>query len=270
MENAKSVPPLVFQNSFLNPQFMGVFSTRLFMPRAKNGNCCPVLGNMCHFELTIVGPSILFTNKITGACEASPFYNGKPMRDSDLIKVSLEDALKALEASVSRQIQEIKAVSHQIVKSLLGGNKVLLCGNGGSAADSQHIAAEFVNRFRLERRPLPAVALTTDTSILTAIANDYSYDEVFAKQVIAIGKEGDVIIGISTSGSSKNVIRALKAAKENGLVTVGLTGSEGKAMEDVCDFLLKASTSDTPRIQEFHIFVGHVICDLVERSLFKE
>jgi len=191
------------------------------------------------------------------------------MNSEELIKTFMQEALDTLRNSVSGQISEIEAVASAIVKSLRQGGKVLLCGNGGSAADSQHIAAEFVNRFRMERRPLPAIALTTDTSILTAIANDYSYEEVFSKQVAALGSRGDVLIGISTSGSSGNVVSALETARKMGLVTVGFTGARGEKMEGLCDLLLRASTNDTPRIQEFHIFVAHVICDLVERSMFE-
>ncbi len=187
----------------------------------------------------------------------------------DIIASSLKATLDTLKSTVSDQQEFLEKVASRISSCLEDGGKVLLCGNGGSAADSQHIAAEFVNRFRLERAPLPAVALTTDSSILTAVANDYSFDEVFSKQVLALGKKGDVLIGISTSGSSLNVLRALEAARGKGLVTVGFTGKGGGKMVERCDYLLKVASEDTPRIQEVHIFCAHVICDLVERRLFK-
>ena len=187
----------------------------------------------------------------------------------DIISSSLKATLNALKSTVSDQWEFMEKVASRISLCLEDGGKVLLCGNGGSAADCQHIAAEFVNRFMLERSPLPAVALTTDSSILTAVANDYSFDEVFSKQVLALGRDGDVLVGISTSGSSANVLRALEAAREKGLVTVGFTGKDGGEMVERCDYLLQVASEDTPRIQEVHIFCAHVICDLVERRLFK-
>ena len=162
----------------------------------------------------------------------------------------------------------------QVVKVLVaafkGGHKVLLFGNGGSAADAQHLAAEFVNRFLIERPPLPAIALTTDTSILTSISNDYGYVETFAKQVKALGRAGDVAIGISTSGSAANVVKAVKAAKDLGLKTVGLTGGNGGDLVKIADFALVVDSSSTPRIQEAHITIGHVICEMVDRMLFQQ
>ncbi len=179
----------------------------------------------------------------------------------------LRDCVNAFERTISSNEDKILLAAETILNCLLHGNKVLLCGNGGSASDSQHIAAEFVNRFKMERRPLPAIALTTDTSILTAIANDYSFDEVFKKQVEALGSLGDVLIGISTSGNSKNVIAALKKAKEKGIITIGLTGKGKCQMDEICDINIKVESKDTPRIQEVHIFLGHVICDIVERGI---
>lgn len=162
----------------------------------------------------------------------------------------------------------------QVVKVLVaafkGGHKVLLFGNGGSAADAQHLAAEFVNRFLIERPPLPAIALTTDTSILTSISNDYGYVETFAKQVKALGRAGDVAIGISTSGSAANVVKAVKAAKDLGLKTVGLTGGNGGDLVKIADFSLVVDSSSTPRIQETHITIGHVLCEMVDRMLFQQ
>lgn len=162
----------------------------------------------------------------------------------------------------------------QVVKVLVaafkGGHKVLLFGNGGSAADAQHLAAEFVNRFLIERPPLPAIALTTDTSILTSISNDYGYADIFAKQVKALGKEGDVAVGISTSGTAANVVKAIKVAKDLGMKTVGLTGGDGGDLAKIVDFALVVDSSITPRIQETHITIGHVLCEMVDRMLFQQ
>ncbi len=158
----------------------------------------------------------------------------------------------------------IESIAHRIIYAIRNGGKLLICGNGGSAADAQHMAAEFVNRFLKERRPLPAIALTTDTSNLTSIANDYSFDDVFSKQVEAIGKKGDVLIGISTSGNSENVFKALRIAKGMGIETVGLLGKDGGKIKDVCDLALVVPSFSTPRIQEVHGFVIHTICEIVE------
>jgi len=160
-------------------------------------------------------------------------------------------------------------VVRMIVEAFKGGNKVLLFGNGGSAADAQHIAAEFVNRFLIERPPLPALALSTDTSVLTSISNDYGYVDSFAKQVKALGKEGDVAVGISTSGSAANVIKAVKVAKEMGLKTVGLAGNDGGELAKAVDIALIVASPVTPRIQEVHITIGHVLCEMVDRMLFQ-
>jgi len=151
---------------------------------------------------------------------------------------------------------------------LAKGGKFLLCGNGGSAADAQHIAAEFVNRFLMERPPLPALALTTDTSALTAIGNDYGFEKIFAKQVQALGVAGDALVAISTSGTSANVIEALKTARDKGLVTVGLTGQAGD-MAPLCDYLFCVPSASTPLIQEVHIALGHMLCRLVDYYLFE-
>jgi D-sedoheptulose 7-phosphate isomerase len=173
-----------------------------------------------------------------------------------------------------RFIRKNAEVLNQAVKILVNafktGNKVLLFGNGGSAADAQHIAAEFVNRFLIERPPLPAIALTTDTSILTSISNDYGYAESFAKQLKALGKEGDVAIGISTSGSAANVIKALKVAKELGLKTVGLTGMDGGELAKTVDLAIVVDSQVTARIQEVNITVGNVFCEMVDRLLFQQ
>jgi D-sedoheptulose 7-phosphate isomerase len=148
------------------------------------------------------------------------------------------------------------------------GNKLLLFGNGGSAADAQHIAAEFVNRYIIDRPPLPAIALTTDTSILTSISNDLAFQEIFSKQVKALGKDGDVAIGLSTSGNSSNVIKAFEVAREMGIKTVALVGNDGGMLAKIADIAMIVPSSSTPRIQETHILVAHIICEMVEHQLF--
>ena len=183
------------------------------------------------------------------------------------IDASARIKLKMAESEV---VEAIKRAAEYIVQALRLGGKVLLCGNGGSAADSQHIAAELVGRFKLDRNPLAAVALTTDSSILTSVGNDYGYHDVFRRQVKALGKKGDVLIGITTSGSSKNVILAMKAAKEKGMITVGLIGEKREAMKDIADVVISIPSKETPRIQEAHILVGHIICEFVERFFFEK
>jgi D-sedoheptulose 7-phosphate isomerase len=164
---------------------------------------------------------------------------------------------------------EIVSAATAIAEAFKAGGKLLLFGNGGSAADAQHIAAEFMNRFLIERPPLPAIALTTDTSVLTSIANDYTFDEIFSKQVKALGKKRDVALGITTSGSSGNVLKALRAAKKLGMTTIALTGEGGKAAS-LADIALQIPSRSTPRIQEAHIAVGHILCDLTDTILFKD
>ena len=164
---------------------------------------------------------------------------------------------------------EIASAATAIAEAFKAGRKLLLFGNGGSAADAQHIAAEFMNRFLIERPPLPAIALTTDTSVLTSIANDYAFDEIFSKQVKALGKKGDVALGITTGGSSGNVLKALRAAKKLGMTTIALTGEGGKAAS-LSDIALQVPSRSTPRIQEAHIAVGHILCDLTDTILFKD
>ncbi|TVQ97945.1 MAG: SIS domain-containing protein [Desulfovibrionales bacterium] len=174
------------------------------------------------------------------------------------------------EAFFSVQGQEVARLAQVLADALGQGRKILLCGNGGSAADAQHLAAEFVNRFLIDRRPLPALALTTDTSILTAVGNDFGFAQVFAKQVQALGREGDVLLGFSTSGNSPNVLAALEVGRALGMVTMGLTGEGGGAMRDLCDHLLAVPSRQTPLIQEIHITVGHLLCLLTDAILFGE
>ena len=168
----------------------------------------------------------------------------------------------------SARIELLETISREILKALKNGHKILLCGNGGSAADSQHIAAEFIARFKRERQSLPAIALTTDTSILTAVANDYDYDSVFARQVEGLGQKGDILIGISTSGNSKNILRAVKQAKTQELVTIGFTGSNGGQLKELTDLCFRAESTKTPHIQEIHITVLHAVSEVVEDVLF--
>lgn len=155
-----------------------------------------------------------------------------------------------------------------IVDAFTKGNKVLFCGNGGSAADAQHLAAEFSGRFYIDRDALPAEALHCNTSYLTAVGNDYSYDVIYSRLIKGIGNKGDILVGLSTSGNSANIVRAFEMAKEKGMITIGFTGFTGGAMKEISDYLLNVPSTDTPRIQESHILLGHIICELVEARLF--
>jgi D-sedoheptulose 7-phosphate isomerase len=186
-----------------------------------------------------------------------------------VFKSIFDDHRKAIEGSFTdEQITILERIAAELSEVLKRGNKILLCGNGGSAADSQHIAAEFIGRFKRERKSLPSIALTTDTSILTAIANDYSYERVFERQVEGLGVKGDALIGISTSGNSKNVIQAAKKAKTMGLLAIGLTGESGGALKSCVDINFSASTAKTPHIQEIHITTLHAISEVIENTLF--
>jgi len=167
-------------------------------------------------------------------------------------------------------IERIETVTSIIARAFANGNKVLFCGNGGSAADAQHLAAEFSGRFYSDRDPLPSEALHCNSSYITAVANDYGYDVVYSRIIKGTGKPGDVLVGLSTSGNSVNIINAIEQAKKIGMITVGLTGETGGKMKTICDYLLNVPSNDTPRIQESHITVGHIICQLVEEELFKK
>ncbi|EHY7560096.1 D-sedoheptulose 7-phosphate isomerase [Campylobacter jejuni] len=162
----------------------------------------------------------------------------------------------------------IKNASLEVIKAYKNNNKTLLAGNGGSAADAQHIAGEFVSRFYFDRPGIASIALTTDTSVLTAIGNDYGYENLFARQVQAQGVKGDVFIGISTSGNSKNILKALELCKQKEIISIGLSGASGGAMNELCDYCIKVPSTCTPRIQEAHILIGHIICAIVEEELF--
>ena len=205
-----------------------------------------------------------------------------PLPDSDINKflkeISMEDYIiktfkestRVKENFLNENLGRLVNVIEAITTSLKAGNKVLIFGNGGSAADAQHIAAEFVNRFMIERPPLPAIALTTDTSVITSISNDYDFAEIFSKQIRAIGQAGDIAWGISTSGNSPNVLKGLEMAKKLGLVTVAFTGKDGGDIAKVADFSINVSSNVTARIQETHITAGHAICELVDIKLFQK
>lgn len=184
------------------------------------------------------------------------------------IREHFQDHIKVMEQVSDSLTDELANCAASLVSALRGGNKVLVMGNGGSAADAQHFAAELVGRFLLERKALPAVALTTDSSILTAVGNDYGFNEVFKRQVEALAVPGDVVIGISTSGNSENVLRALRAAADIGCPTVGLLGRDGGAIGPLADHSLIVPSQHTPYIQEAHVTIIHLLCDLIEQELF--
>ena len=165
-------------------------------------------------------------------------------------------------------LQTVEAVTEIITKAFQQGNKVLFCGNGGSAADAQHLAAEFSGRFYIDRDALPAEALHANTSYLTAVANDYSYDVIYSRLIKGLGNKGDILVGLSTSGNSKNIVLAFEQAKANGMITVGFTGESGGKIKSLSDYLINVPSTDTPRIQESHILLGHIICQLVEEKYF--
>jgi D-sedoheptulose 7-phosphate isomerase len=200
---------------------------------------------------------------VTGAAETI-------MQPAIFIQQELEKAKRLVEnvRTSPKIINQITEVAQACAEAFRGNNKMMIAGNGGSAADAQHWAAELVGRFYYDRPALPAIALTTDTSILTAVANDYEYEYVFARQIEAIGNAGDVLIAISTSGRSRNVIRALQAATAKNMITVGMTGGQGDEMKKFCTFCLQIPANETPRIQEGHEIVGHILCALIERMLF--
>jgi len=185
--------------------------------------------------------------------------------EDEIIK-QLEDNI-ALQQYLQEQAEILTTIAELLIQAFQKGNKVFLFGNGGSAADAQHIACELSGKFYLNRNPLPAIALTTNTSSLTAIGNDYGYEEVFARQVKGLVREGDIVIGISTSGNSPNVLRGTEQAKQMGATTVAFTGQGGK-LKELTDYVLSIPSNDTPRIQEAHITAGHIICYLVEKALF--
>ncbi|MCR2108922.1 D-sedoheptulose 7-phosphate isomerase [Campylobacter upsaliensis] len=186
------------------------------------------------------------------------------------IKNHFEESLRVKEQILEDEalIALIEKVARELIKAYQNGKKTLIAGNGGSAADAQHMAGEFVSRFYFDRPGIASIALTTDTSIITAIGNDYGYEKLFSRQVEAQGVSGDVFIGISTSGNSKNILEALKVCEQKGILSVGLTGASGGAMNELCDYCIKVPSSCTPRIQEAHLVIEHILCAIVEEELF--
>lgn len=187
----------------------------------------------------------------------------------EIVKQVLKESIRVKETFVRGNLAPLISLSERIANSFTADRKLMLCGNGGSAADAQHLAAEFVNRYNLERPPLPALALTTDTSVITSIANDYSFDQLFAKQIKALGVKGDLLLVLSTSGNSPNILEAVKAASGLGIYTAGLLGGDGGKLGRLVDLPLIVDSQATPRVQEAHILAGHLICHLVDYILFQ-
>lgn len=192
------------------------------------------------------------------------------MKNEEQIKLEIRESIdvKSLILNDSELINKISIATERIINAYKKNNKTILAGNGGSAADAQHIAAEFVSRYKFDRPGIPSIALTTDTSMLTAIGNDYGFQKLFSRQVEAQGCEGDIFIAISTSGNSPNIIEAINSCKKKGILTIGLTGGNKNLMSSNCDICIQIPSTDTPRIQESHILIGHIICGLVEEELF--
>ena len=222
--------------------------------------------------MKLAGPSRSFTQSNAGSAFAAP-WKGKPVAgkpdDDALIAGFFDRSLATLQAAADDPLllRLIAEIAHAIEASMRAGGKLLIAGNGGSAADAQHLAAEFLSRYLVDRRPLPAVAITTDTSVLTALGNDYGYEHVFERQVRGLGRPGDVFLAISTSGRSPNVLRALEAARNLGLVTVGFSGAAETSMRALCRHFLAVASSETAIVQQIHMVAGHAICALVERAL---
>ena len=193
-------------------------------------------------------------------------------KSNDPVRAHLERSLAALgrAAQDALLLGAARAIASVIIAALRSGNKLLIIGNGGSAADAQHIAAEIVGRYKQDRPAYAAIALTTDTSALTAIANDYGFEQVFARQVEGLGRRGDVLLALSTSGRSPNILAGLRTAREHGLVTIGFTGSKGEALRAHCDHLLVAPSDDTPVVQQIHLTMAHGICDEIEQTIMRE
>jgi D-sedoheptulose 7-phosphate isomerase len=188
----------------------------------------------------------------------------------DSIKKSLEASKATLEKVIEDHtlLKTLQEASEVCISRLNSGNKIMFAGNGGSAADSQHLAGELVSRFNYERDALYGIALTNDSSIMTSIGNDYGFEEVFARQIKGLGQAGDIFVALSTSGNSPNIIQAINAAKAKKIMVIGLTGESGGKMSDICDFIFKIPSSNTPRIQEMHIKLGHILCELIEDGIF--
>ena len=192
------------------------------------------------------------------------------MESNPIIARAIQNSIQAKNKILENKeiLYQIERVAEEMINAFKNDKKVLLCGNGGSAADAQHISGELSGKFYLDRAPLFAVSLTTNTSHITAIANDISYDEVFSRLIEAQGKEGDILIAISTSGNSRNITKAIEVANEKKMIVIGFTGEDGGKMNEICQLLIKVPSNDTPRIQESHILIGHIICEIVEKKLF--
>jgi D-sedoheptulose 7-phosphate isomerase len=193
-----------------------------------------------------------------------PRQNNMPLEKDGVIEKSLNQHIEIFQTILSSEVDQMRQCGEMILETLEKGNKILICGNGGSAADAQHIAAEFVGRYETERKALPAIALTTDTSALTALANDYGFERIFARQVEALGNAGDLLIALSTSGNSPNVTAAIMSARQIGCKTIGMTGSGGKKLASLCDACILVPATRTARIQEAHISIGHIWCEMVD------
>ncbi len=192
------------------------------------------------------------------------------MKENIINRIEQSIAVKKQIIEDNVLLNNIEEAINSIINAYRNNKKVLLCGNGGSAADAQHVAAEFSGRFYFDRQPLPAEALHVNTSFLTAVGNDYSFDIVYSRMIEASGNEGDILMAFSTSGNSSNIIKAIEAAKNKGMIVIGFTGATGGKMKDICDCLLNVPSTDTPRIQESHITVAHIICEFVEQALFEK
>lgn len=190
----------------------------------------------------------------------------------NLVKQKIEESVENLKQFLraEEELKKIDVAAEWIISALRSEKKLLICGNGGSAADAQHIAGEFIGRFYVNRRPLPAIALTTDSAVLTCVANDFSYEDVFSRQVEAIGQEGDILLGISTSGSSKNVLKAFHSAKKKRIKTILLTGQTEREIAGTSDLVIKTPSRDTPRIQEMHLLIEHIISEIVDQGFSHE
>lgn len=186
----------------------------------------------------------------------------------DRIKAELKESIEVKNLVIKSLVSQIETAAKWMIEALKKGNKILLFGNGGSAADAQHIAAELIGRYQKDRKPLPAIALTTDTSIITSLSNDYGFETIFAKQIEGLAKSGDIAFGISTSGNSRNVIEGVEKAKELGCKTIGLLGCDGGRVADIVDLSIIVPSKSTPRIQESHITIGHILCSLIEQEIF--
>lgn len=192
------------------------------------------------------------------------------MEEIDIIKSELKTSAELKLRLSETHAGLIQKTADIIYSAIFNGHKLLLFGNGGSAADAQHIAAEFINRFKMERQPLPAIALSTDTSVITSIGNDYSFDDIFSKQIFALGQMGDIAIGITTSGNSQNVLNAFRVARDKGLFTIGLLGRDGGKAREMVDLAIIVDHPDTPRIQEAHITIFHIICSIIDLRIFNK